>query len=426
VSLTIANYGISSLSITNIQVTGTHFEITSAPSLPIELTNVLDEFSISIAFTPTEPGEVIESLNISSNDPVNPVKAVALTGNGYFVNPALTGILYASTGTNSNGKILSVNKNTGTGEEIGNSNFEEINSITISPESNIMYGAVTNSMETEIVRVNAQGGDSYSLFSLDLGLIMSIAFDTSGTLYGATNTGDIYTIDLSDGNYNFVIDAAIDIISITFDPVTNELWASPRIVFGPTKDKIYKIDLATGDASLIGETGFDVTTNDLAFDENGTLYGIIGDAAEVGELITISTTDAAGSSVGQIGFSNVLGLAYSIAGNPAGIRNETDDSSLPTEYVLSQNYPNPFNPTTLIEFSIPVESDVTLTVFNLLGQAIAELVNEEISAGNYSVVWNGEDQSGYKVSSGVYLYKIQANGTNGKEFQQIRKMVLLK
>ena len=97
-----------------------------------------------------------------------------------------------------------------------------------------------------------------------------------------------------------------------------------------------------------------------------------------------------------------------------------------TDYALSQNYPNPFNPSTSIEFSVPVNTSVTLTIYNLLGQVVITLVNEEISAGNYSVVWNGEDQNGLKVSSGVYLYKMQANGLNGREFQEIRKMVLLK
>jgi immune inhibitor A len=105
--------------------------------------------------------------------------------------------------------------------------------------------------------------------------------------------------------------------------------------------------------------------------------------------------------------------------------NTTNDQII-SEYTISQNYPNPFNPSTSIEFSLPFTSDVRLTVYNLLGQIVTELVNEEIIAGNYSVVWNGRDQDGIKVSSGVYLYKMQTTGTNGKEFHQIRKMVLLK
>jgi hypothetical protein len=122
----------------------------------------------------------------------------------------------------------------------------------------------------------------------------------------------------------------------------------------------------------------------------------------------------------------VLGLGYAINGIVNLVTPDVDENVIPEEYALLQNYPNPFNPSTMIEFSIPKNSNVRLTVYNLLGQVVSELVNQEISSGKYSVVWNGEDRNGLKVSSGVYLYKMQATGTNGKEFQQTRKMVLLK
>ncbi|MCH7772161.1 MAG: T9SS type A sorting domain-containing protein [Bacteroidetes bacterium] len=104
----------------------------------------------------------------------------------------------------------------------------------------------------------------------------------------------------------------------------------------------------------------------------------------------------------------------------------SDDKTIPTEFILSQNYPNPFNPSTTIEFSVPVNSNVKLTIYNLLGQEVSTLVSEELSAGNYSVIWNGTDTNGLQVSSGVYLYKMKANGYNGTPFSQTKKMILLK
>ncbi|MEJ2194692.1 MAG: FlgD immunoglobulin-like domain containing protein [Ignavibacteriaceae bacterium] len=98
----------------------------------------------------------------------------------------------------------------------------------------------------------------------------------------------------------------------------------------------------------------------------------------------------------------------------------------PMDYQLSQNFPNPFNPNTTIEFSIPINSVVVLTVFNLVGQEVVTLVNEEFGAGNYSVVWNGTDWKGSQVSSGVYLYEIKVIGINGGEYQKMKKMILLK
>ena len=206
-------------------------------------------------------------------------------------------------------------------------------------------------------------------------------------------------------------------------------WLSTKDVieylpFG--KDKIYKIDLSTGDTTSVGGTGFNAATNDLAFDENGVLYGIKGTGSQISDLFTIDMNTGEGTIVGPVGMQAVTGLAYAETGIINNVEIDDDNYIVPADFVLSQNFPNPFNPSTRIEFSIPIDSDVTLTIYNLLGQAVTELVNEEISSGNYSVVWNGTDQNGLKASSGVYLYKMHANGTNGKEFQQIRKMVLLK
>ena len=90
--------------------------------------------------------------------------------------------------------------------------------------------------------------------------------------------------------------------------------------------------------------------------------------------------------------------------------------SQPTEFRLEQNYPNPFNPTTSIEYSVPNNEYVTLKVYDILGNEVSELVNEQKSAGNYSVNFNASNLTG-----GVYIYKIQAGS-----FNQVRKMILIK
>ncbi len=88
----------------------------------------------------------------------------------------------------------------------------------------------------------------------------------------------------------------------------------------------------------------------------------------------------------------------------------------PDKFELNQNYPNPFNPTTKIKYSIPKTSNVELKVFDILGRKVAELVNEEKPAGNYTVDFNAS-----KLSSGIYFYRI----TSGN-FTQVKKMILLK
>jgi len=99
----------------------------------------------------------------------------------------------------------------------------------------------------------------------------------------------------------------------------------------------------------------------------------------------------------------------------------TGSSMIPTEFSLRQNYPNPFNPVTKIEYALPKDSKVTLTVYTLTGQQIATLVNETKTAGYYQVKWNGTDNSGIPVASGIYFYHLKADG-----FDQTHKMLLLK
>lgn len=102
--------------------------------------------------------------------------------------------------------------------------------------------------------------------------------------------------------------------------------------------------------------------------------------------------------------------------------------TMPEQYALYQNYPNPFNPTTTISYTLPVPSRVSIQVFNMLGQKVASLLSNEMqTAGSFEVVWNGTDNSGRSVASGLYFYKLDAiPADGGKSYTSVRKMVLLK
>jgi hypothetical protein len=93
----------------------------------------------------------------------------------------------------------------------------------------------------------------------------------------------------------------------------------------------------------------------------------------------------------------------------------------PREYALNRNYPNPFNPQTHVEFTLPRKSFVNVAVFDILGRRIRVLVNEEMTAGLKRVTWDGRDENGQEVSSGVYLCRMNAGG-----FSDARKMLLLR
>jgi hypothetical protein len=96
-------------------------------------------------------------------------------------------------------------------------------------------------------------------------------------------------------------------------------------------------------------------------------------------------------------------------------------SNLPKKFALYQNYPNPFNPETVIKFDLPKSSDVILKIYNVLGQEIRTLINERKPAGYHSVKWDSRNNNGIIVSSGVYLYKLQAG-----DFIVTKKMVLIR
>lgn len=96
-------------------------------------------------------------------------------------------------------------------------------------------------------------------------------------------------------------------------------------------------------------------------------------------------------------------------------------AGLPETFDLFQNYPNPFNPETTIRYQVPHDSEVNITVFNMLGQKIVTLVDKKQAAGRYSVVWDGNSARGLPVSSGVYFYRMRT-----KDFVKTVKMLLLK
>ena len=99
-----------------------------------------------------------------------------------------------------------------------------------------------------------------------------------------------------------------------------------------------------------------------------------------------------------------------------------DSGTIPNEFFLSNNFPNPFNPTTSFTFGIIANMDVQINIYNILGQRIYEYRNEKLEAGNYEFEWNGENQYGEQVTTGIYFYEISA----GKQFRDIKKMTFLK
>ena len=98
-----------------------------------------------------------------------------------------------------------------------------------------------------------------------------------------------------------------------------------------------------------------------------------------------------------------------------------EDLAVPRGFQLTQNFPNPFNPTTTISLALPYVCHVILNIYNISGQRVKTLVDEVRPAGNYSIVWDGTNDAGNRVTSGLYIYRIETDG-----FSQSKKLMLMK
>jgi len=122
-------------------------------------------------------------------------------------------------------------------------------------------------------------------------------------------------------------------------------------------------------------------------------------------------------------FSSVAHFSSLVIKGETGtaVNTEKEKGIVPTGYVLRQNYPNPFNPTTLISYGIPIRTNVKISIYDLLGNEVKTLIDQEQSSGYKRIVWDGTNKYGRKVSGGIYIYQIQTN-----DFIATRKMVLVK
>ena len=168
----------------------------------------------------------------------------------------------------------------------------------------------------------------------------------------------------------------------------NSLW--PLLVMSPTVGEVIIADIVRGDA-VIGDTGVLV---ELWFQCKGSP-----------ENAKFTATEGV--------FMDVDGEMHALG--------SAEVASLPQAFALFQNYPNPFNAPTVIRYRLPEASEVRLSVYNLLGQEVRRLVDGEMEAGTHSVLWDGRDEHGKPVGSGIYLYRLKVG-----EIVRTRKALLLR
>jgi hypothetical protein len=174
----------------------------------------------------------------------------------------------------------------------------------------------------------------------------------------------------------------------------------------------------TGLADLGGEVIFKFSAIPEISDP--TLVTVYSRPAEgTGQFNALPTSYDAGANQITVPMNGLEEFAF---GSRSYFTRETPaDGAIPEEFALQQNYPNPFNPSTTIEYQIPEDAVVDITVYNVLGQEVQPLVKGFQSAGYYKVVFDAT-----ALPSGVYFYRIKASSVSGGEFQETKKLVLLR
>lgn len=154
-----------------------------------------------------------------------------------------------------------------------------------------------------------------------------------------------------------------------------------------------------------------------------TVYGYVGRT----DTLNFRLVDLASGAERQMG-GRLIFSENALAGSleeplivPELTTGIEDGIGVPEEYSLSQNYPNPFNPSTTIKFGLPKESDVRIVIYDLMGAEVLVLQSGKLNAGYHSVVWNGKNNSGVTVPSGVYIYSMKTDA-----FAQTKKLIFLK
>jgi photosystem II stability/assembly factor-like uncharacterized protein len=304
--------------------------------------------------------------------------------------------------------------------------------------TNAQTGWIVGSYSTCLKSTNAGANWVSQQVPLSNGLLKSVAFNNgkgfigvgvSGsnlltTTNGGTNwvdnkirAGDISSFDVGFfGNFGVTVGKE-DLVNNVVRPIifttsnNGQNWV--EYLISDKKAILWSVDICQSNPNIVFAVGnyYNDSVNGnkglIMYSTNGGVSWICEVWSSNQVLTGVTTTSTDVYIVGDGGFIYKAALPVGI--NQIG-------STVPDKYILSQNYPNPFNPVTNIEFSVPKNGAVKLTVFDITGKELAVLVNQILSIGKYKVDYNGAN-----LSSGTYFYRLQTN-----DFVATKKMVLIK
>jgi len=451
--LVVRNIGAAALTVTGINMSDTSFS-----AIPMSFTLAsLETLNVNVTFTAPSPGSTrLGTMQFVSNDPSAP--SVALRGRSVGVAHVVVqpdSFFFSTTFGDSVDGTLAI-RNTGLGELM----YTSLVSGGFVGQDSVAIGSATTSLATSSALM--KGGVVQVTSSIQLNEIKSwlnitasrelrfiVYENTTGTSFTkifevAVNSGTGGPQWYSSGPVNVQLEAGKTYgIGVNWPAITGLTYHYQSSAPVPVP---IPFGMITGGLSQSGfPPAATITQGSLS-----TLYytQLVTSSSQWLNILSGGAGTIASGDTALLGFRAYSGLLT--PGNfQAAIKVQSNDpmaptvsvpvvvdiltgvglsgSLIPDTYELYQNYPNPFNPTTQIRFGLPVQSLVTVRIYNVLGQEVARLISDVKAAGYYTMRWNGTNQSGAQISSGVYFYSLDAQAVDGgNTFRSIKKMLMLK
>jgi outer membrane protein assembly factor BamB len=378
--------------------------------------------------------------NVYALNPDGSLKWSYTTGGTVYSSPAIgvNGTIYVGS---SDYRLYALNTD-GTLKWYYSTGNAVCSSPAIGTDSTIYFG----SWDDKIYALNPDGSLKWSYTTGDI-VYASPAIGADGTIYIGSYDNNLYALN-SNGTLKWSFNTGGDVYSNPAIGVDNTIY------FGSWDDKIYALN-PDGSLKWSYTTGNDVRcspaiglngmiyvgsydNNLYALNSDGTLKWnfATGNSIFSSPVIVLDGTIYFGSkdSVFYAIYSSSMGLANSPwpksrhdlqntgrYGTVTGVSENDFKTLIPNLFSLEQNYPNPFNPQTNIKFSLPSVSNVIIKIYDILGREVKMVLSEQRGAGTHSVIWDGTNNAGQKVASGIYIYRMQAGS-----FTAVKRMVLIR
>ncbi len=240
-------------------------------------------------------------------------------------------------------------------------------------------------------------------FTAGFGQTLDVLISTDGWL----TSEELFSFGYLDGDENWIRESVNlneyigEFISLGFHSNDNGQWASGAAIDNIRLGNIPFWISSEGSTEYLGY--MESSTIEFTINTNELEFGLYETTLEVQNI--------------QNGEIEIVDIQLDVEENTV----EIDEDNFPLKFSLFQNYPNPFNPNTSIRFSIPKKDDITLTIYDILGNKVKEVQYRGMDGGEYQFQWSGKNQNGLSVSAGMYFYVL-----NGSSFNKTRKMILLK